>query len=156
MRKKRKPGRPKGTGVNLSEHLTYMADEICCRKFRSERDAARSALQRNREQVSERQLTRVYADNRRDLEIRAMRRLASWNIRFWWKGNVLCRSYEWEALLEHTERLAATNPRLRELAAELFPDAWPQRRLRPFPLHRLYPQELIDLLKEVGLQPPSS
>jgi hypothetical protein len=80
--------------------------------------------------------------------------LATYNTRFWWKSSVLCRAHEWEALLHYVEELAAANPQLRALAAELHPEVWLNRRHLPFPLHRLYPAELLDLLERAGFEAP--
>jgi hypothetical protein len=154
--RKRKPGRPKGSGVDLSPHLGQMAQAICLREVSGERQAAQSSFKHFRLRVSERNLTRAYAERRRDLEVRAMRSAAQWNTRFWLHDGTPCGPDQWEALLRHVESLAAKRPRLRELAGELYPDAWRHLRHLPFPLHRLYPAELIDLLQEAGLEPPQA
>ena len=132
-----------------------MAEQLCCRRVSGEREAARESLQSHKPRVTERHLTRVYGDRRRELEIGAMRVLATFNIRFWWKGTGLCTANEWAELLRYTEALAAGHPRLLEIAAELFPIPWRHLHHLPFPLHRLYPSELLSLLETAGFKPPN-
>lgn len=155
-RKKRKPGRPVGSGVDLSDHLEYMADMLTRRKFRSERGAARLALAQCGKTASERHLTRIYCKHRLPLELHAMRVLAAMAVRssFWDGNGKPCGPDGWAALLGHVEELAVTDPRIVRIAAENHPEVWTNRRHLPFPLHRLYPSEMIEVLQEAGLTIP--
>lgn len=85
-----------------------------------------------------------------------MREMATDETRFfWWKDGDLCEEAEWLALVYHTEELAATKRDLRDIAYNMFPVPWFHlgRLPRPY-FHRLYPQELLDLLEAAGIEPP--
>ena len=144
---KRGRGRPKGSGHDLSRHLSRMADLICRRETRFKDAAAKTALKEHGPVVSLRHLVRVYDQDRRELEVQAMRRFVyvDWqpfpDTPQVWRRPV---PDGWQNVMEQAEKLEAEDPRFSRLAKTTGPG---------LPLHRWYPAELLKLFEHAGIEP---
>lgn len=131
MRDRKRPGRPRDPPAKHASDLGVMVIYICMRwqpkEGRSVRAAARHVSQDSPQQLSVRQLERLYARHGPELELQFMR-----------------KNYKerWQGLYDRAAELVASDDRAATIARHL---------VRGIPLRRWRPAELEELLLQASL-----